>query len=162
MTVGSSSNMHICSLLETRVFSWDAPIYERCVSKLSSNMPIFLPRHLGTMSWHQARFHEFLIIFIFWGFKNHGFQCLCPSLDTNVFENSFWLPAQGINLHTRTQIWFSKPWWFVVACTCTSNLNYGHYMAINSFNVSKRSKQPQKFSALNMTFVSVHVNRRKK
>jgi hypothetical protein len=75
-------------------------------------------------------------------FKSHGSQCLCPSRDTNMFENSFQFTAQGINSHTSTQIWFSNPWWFAVACTCSSNLNYGHYMARNSLNVLKRSNEP--------------------
>ena len=81
---------------------------------------------------------------------------------TNVFRNSFRFPPHGINLHTRTQIRFPNPWCFVVACTCSSNLNYGHYMDRNLFNVSKRSNQPQKISTLNMTFVFVRVNHRKK
>jgi hypothetical protein len=137
-------------------------LWEVCIKTFVKHAN-FLPQHLGTMSWHQARFHEFMIIFLsFWDFNTMVLNVnLCPSLDTNVFENYFRFPAQGINLHTMTQIWFSKPWWFVVACTCTSNLNYGHYMAINSFNVSKRSNQPRKFSTLNMTFVFVYVNSRK-
>ena len=113
-------------------------LWEVCV-KYSSKWPILLPQHLGAMPWHQARFHVFLIIF---EFKSHGSQCLCPSRDTNMFENSFQFTAQDINLHTRTQIWFFNPWWFAFACTCSSNLNYNHYMARNSLNALKRSNDP--------------------
>ena len=34
------------------------------MSKLSSNMPIFLPHHLGGMTLHLAMFHVFLIFFV--------------------------------------------------------------------------------------------------
>ena len=40
-----------------------------CLSKVLSNMPIFLPHHLGVMTLHQVRFHVFLIIFYFFGIK---------------------------------------------------------------------------------------------
>jgi hypothetical protein len=147
MTIRSSDRGLIiqhayCPLSEPWVLSWDAPICERYVSKHSSNKPIFY--HDILIPYHGIKQVFMHFGSIFWGFKNHGFQCLCPSLDTNVFENSFWFPAQGINLHTRTQIWFSKPWWFGVACS--SNLNYSHYMARNSFNVLKRSDEARKFS----------------
>ena len=36
------------------------------MSKLSLNMPIFLPHHLGGMTLNRARFHVFLIFLVFW------------------------------------------------------------------------------------------------
>ena len=142
--MGSSSNMHIvpsrnhesCREMLQFVRGMYQNIHQTCN---------FLPRHLDTISWHQASFHAFRIIIYFLGFKNHGSQCLCPSLDTNVFKNSFRFPPHGINLQTRTQIQFPNPWWFVVACTCSSNLNYGHYMARNSFIVLKGQINPENF-----------------
>ena len=43
--------------------------FVRGVSKRSSNMPISLPHHLGGMTLNQARFHVFLIIFLFFAIK---------------------------------------------------------------------------------------------
>ena len=37
-------------------------------------------------------------------FNSHGTQCLYPSRDTNMFENSFQFTAQVITMHTRTQV----------------------------------------------------------
>jgi hypothetical protein len=120
--------------------------------------------HSILVPWHEIKqglmyFWSFLN---FLEFKSHGSQCLCPSRDTNMFESSFQFIAQGINLHTRTQIWFSNTWWFAIACTCSSNLNYGHYMARNSLNVLKRSTEPWKIPKFNMSIVLVHVNNTKR
>ena len=43
------------------------------MSKLWSNMPIFLPHHLGGMTLHQPRFHVFLV---FLELKCHVTPCL--------------------------------------------------------------------------------------
>ena len=64
--------------------------------------------------------------FYFLELKCHGTPCMCPCLETNMFENSFSFTAHGINSHTSTQIWFFKPLWLTVACRCSYNLNYGH------------------------------------
>jgi hypothetical protein len=95
-TAGSSSNMHR-SLLEPWVFSSDALIYERCVSRLSSNKPIFLPRHLVPCHHIKQGFMYFWSFLNFLEFKSHGTQCLCPSRDTNMSEKFFQFTAQDIN-----------------------------------------------------------------
>ena len=51
------------------------------MSKLSSNMTIFLPHHLGGMTLHQPRFHVFVIFFKFFGIKMsyhfmHTYACV--------------------------------------------------------------------------------------
>ena len=54
--------------------------FVRGVSKLSSNMPNFLPHHLGAMTLHQAMFHVFLIFFIFWNLNAMALHAqLCHS-----------------------------------------------------------------------------------
>ena len=72
------------------------------MSKLSSNMPIFLPHHLGGMTLHQARFHVFLIFF---GIKMpchsmHAYACvhvvrpICLKIPSNLLHMEL----------TRTQV----------------------------------------------------------
>jgi hypothetical protein len=137
-------------------------LWEVCVKtfvKVANSFTTTSWCHFMTSSKVSCISDQFLF---FLKFKSHGSHCLCPSLDTNMFENSFQFTAQGINSHTRTQIWFSNPWWFAVACTCSSNLNYGHYMARNSINALKRLNEHRKFQKFNMTIALVHVNGRKK
>jgi hypothetical protein len=73
-----------------------------CV-KISSNMPNFLPHHLGGMTLHQARCHLCLIFFNFLECKCHGTPCMCPGRETNMFVNSFQFTTHRVNLHTSTQ-----------------------------------------------------------
>ena len=64
------------------------------MSKLLSNMPIFLPHHLGGMTLHQARFHVFLIFyFIFWNLNAmalhagaHAVRPICLKIPSNLLH----------------------------------------------------------------------------
>ena len=86
--------------------------------------------HIIFVAWHYIKqgFMFSLSFFNFLEFKCHGTPCMymCPCRETNMFENSFYFTSHGINSHTSTQIWFFKLLWLVVACTSSSNLNYGH------------------------------------
>ena len=84
--------------------------------------------HIILVAWHYIKqgFMFFWSFFIFLKLKCHGTPWMCPCRETNMFENSFYFTAHGINSHTSTQIWFFKPLWLAVACTCSSNLNYDH------------------------------------
>ena len=68
-------------------------------------MPIFLPRHLGGMKFHQARFHVFLIYFYLFGIKMpwhsmHTYACvhvvrqICLKIPSNLMHMEL----------TRTQV----------------------------------------------------------
>ena len=66
------------------------------MSKLSSNMPIFLPHHLGGMTLNQPRFHVFLtIIIIIFGIKMpwhalhacaHALTPICLKIPSNLLH----------------------------------------------------------------------------
>ena len=95
-----------------------APVCEGCVSKRSSNMPISLPHHLGSITLHQARFHVFLIIFLFFGIKMpchsmhtyasvHVVRPICLKIPSNLLHMEL----------TRTQVHkydfsnrYGQPW----------------------------------------------------
>ena len=73
------------------------------MSKISSNRPIILPRHLGGMTLNQARFHVFLIIFLFFGIKMpwhalhacaHALTQICLKIPSNLLHMEL----------TRTQV----------------------------------------------------------
>ena len=84
--------------------------------------------HIILVAWHYIKqgFMFFWSFFNFLELKCHGTPCMCPCREINMFENSFYFTAHGINLHTSIQIWFFKPLWLAVACRWSSNLNYGH------------------------------------
>ena len=93
-------------------------------------MPISLPHHLRGMTLHQPRFHVFLMFFKFFGIKMpchpmHTYACVHV-----VRQICFKIPSNLLHMElTRTQghkYDFSRPLWLAVACTSSSNLNYGH------------------------------------
>ena len=75
------------------------------MSKLSSNMPISLPHHLGGMTLHQARFHVFLVFFLFFQIK-----MACQSMHTYacvhvVRQIYLKIPSNLLHMElTRTQV----------------------------------------------------------
>ena len=81
--------------------------FVRRVSKLSSNMPIFLPHHLGGMTLHQARFHVFLMFFfIFLELKCHVTSCICMHACVHVVRQiCLKIPSSLLHMElTRTQV----------------------------------------------------------
>ena len=75
------------------------------MSKLSSNMQISLPHHLGDMTLHQPWFHVFLILFLFFGIKMQ-----CHSMHTSacvhvVRQICLKIPSHLLHMElTRTQV----------------------------------------------------------
>ena len=59
--------------------------------------------HIILVAWHYINqgFMCFWSFFNFLELKCHGTPCMCPCLDTNMFENSFEFNAHGINSHTK-------------------------------------------------------------
>ena len=65
------------------------------MSKRSSDMPISLPHNLSGMTLNQARFHVFLIIFLFFGIKMpwhalhacaHALTPICLKIPSNLLH----------------------------------------------------------------------------
>ena len=74
--------------------------------KLSSNMSISLPHHLGGMTLHQPRFHVFLVIFPFFRIKMpchsmHTYACahalrpICLKIASNLLH----MEVTGTQVH---------------------------------------------------------------
>ena len=75
------------------------------MSKLSSNMPISLPHHLGGMTLHQPRFHVFLIFFKFFGIKMPC-DCMLNCVIVHVVRPiCLKIPSNLLHMElTRTQV----------------------------------------------------------
>ena len=74
------------------------------MSKLSSNMPNFLPHHLGGMTLHQPRFHVFLIIFLFLGIKM-PYHSMHTYARVHVRQICLKIPSNLMHMElTRTQV----------------------------------------------------------
>ena len=85
-----------------------------------------LPQHVGAMSWHHAKFHDFQACFGFTGIKKLSFsmfpaQPWCPE-----FWISFPFLAWNLEIYPRTHMWFFNQLWCTGTCACISNLNYAH------------------------------------
>ena len=87
------------------------------MSKRSSNMPISLPHHLGGMTLNQARFHVFLIIFLFFGIKMpwhalhacaHALRRICLKIPSNLLHMEL----------TRTQVHKNMIFQTVIVMRC--------------------------------------------
>ena len=74
------------SLSEPRAFLREPPVCKKLRPKLVPIRPKKLPQHVGAMSWHHAKFHDFQECFGFTGFKNQVSQCSRPSHDAQMFE----------------------------------------------------------------------------
>ena len=54
-----------CSLSEPRAFLREAPVCKKLTRQLVQIRPKILPQHVGAMSWHHAKFHDFQTCFAF-------------------------------------------------------------------------------------------------
>ena len=67
-----------------------------------------LPQHVGAMSWHHAKFHDFQACFGFTGIKKPRFSIF----PVQPRRPDVWisLPSLtwGLEIHPRTQMWFSN------------------------------------------------------
>ena len=65
-------------------------------------MPIFVPRHLGGMTLHQARFHVFLIFFLFFWNLNDMTLRACVQTVTPIYLK---IPSNLLHMElTCTQV----------------------------------------------------------
>ena len=99
---------------------------QEAYTKACPNSAKKIPHHVGAMSWHRAKFHEFQACFGFTGIKKPRFsiftaEARCPDV-------WIWLPflAWDLEIHPRTHMRFFNKLWCTGACICSSNLNYAH------------------------------------
>ena len=105
-----------CSLSESRAFLREALVCKKLTPKLVPIRPKNLPQHVGAMSWHHAKFHDFQACFGFTGIKKTSLS---------IFSAEPWRPDVWI-FHPKTHMWFFNKLWCTGACACSSNLNYAH------------------------------------
>ena len=60
--------------------------FKKLTPKLVPIRPKKLPQHVGAMSWHHAKFHDFQACFGFTGIKKPSFQSFRASHDAQMFE----------------------------------------------------------------------------
>ena len=74
------------SLSDPRAFLREAPFCKKLTPKLVPIRPKNLPQHVGAMSWHHAKFHDFQVCFELHELKNQVYQSFRPSQYAHMFE----------------------------------------------------------------------------
>ena len=107
--------------------SWEKLRFVRSLyQNVSPNWRKKLRQHVGAMSWHHDKFHDFQASFGFTGILKPSFSMFSAEPRCPDVWNSFPFLAWDLNIHPRTPIWFFNPFWCTGACACSSNLNYAH------------------------------------
>ena len=106
--------------------SWGKFGLQEAYTKACPNSEKKLPQHVGAMSWHHAKFHDFPACFGIVVIKKPSFSIFsaeprCP--DVWISLPSL---AWDLEIHPRTHMWFFILLWCTGACACSSNLNYAH------------------------------------
>ena len=114
------------SLTEPRAFLREAPVCKKLTPKLVPIRPKKLPQHVGAMSWHHAKFHDFQVCFGFTWIKKPSFSIFPAETRCRDVWISFPFLAWDIEIHQRTHMWFFNQLWCTGACACSSNLNCAH------------------------------------
>ena len=91
-----------------------------------ANRTTKLPQHVGAMSWHQSKFHDFHARFGFIGIKKPSFSMFPAEPWRPDVWISFPFLAWDLEIYPRTHMWFFNQLWCTRACACISNLNYAH------------------------------------
>ena len=107
--------------------SWGKLSFSRSLhQKLVPIPPKKLPQHVGAMSWHHAKFHDFQACFGFKGIKKPSFSIFSAEPRCPDVWISFPFLAWDLEIHPRTHMWFFSQLRCTGACACSSNLNYAH------------------------------------
>mgnify|MGYP005823064475 CR=1 FL=1 len=104
----------------------EAPLCKQLIPKLVPIRPNNLPQHVGAMSWHHAKFHDFLACFGFTWIKKPSFSIFPAEPRRIDVWISFPFLAWDLEIHPRTHMWFFNQLWCTRACACISNLSYAH------------------------------------
>ena len=99
---------------------------QEAYTKVVPIRPKKLPQHVGAMSWHHAKFHDFQACFWFTRIKKPSFSIFPAKPRCSAVW--IWLPslAWDLEIHPRTHMSFFKQLWCTGAYACSSNLNYAH------------------------------------
>ena len=99
---------------------------QEAYKKACPNSAKKIPQHVGAMSGHHAKFHDFQACFGFTGIKKPSFS-IFPA-EPRRPDDWISLPslAWDLEIHPRTHMWFFKQLWGTGACACSSNWNYAH------------------------------------
>ena len=106
------------SLSEPRAFLREAPVCKKLIPKLVPILQFFLPQHVGAMSWHQAKFHDFHACFGFIGIKKPSFLMFPAEPWRPDVWISFPFLAWDLEIYPRTHMWFFNRLWCTGACAC--------------------------------------------
>ena len=84
--------------------------------------------HNMVVPWHDihAKFHDFQMCFGFTRILKPSFSMFSAEPRCPDVWISFPFLAWDLEIHPRTQMWFSNQLWCTGACACSSNLNYAH------------------------------------
>ena len=115
-----------CSLSEPRAFLREAPVCKKLTPKLVPIQPKILLEHVGAMSWHHAKFHDFQACFGFTWINKPSFSIFLSEARCLDVWISFSFLAWDLEIHPRTHMWFFKQLLCTGARACSSNLNYAH------------------------------------
>ena len=106
------------SLSEPRAFLSEAPVCKKLTPKLVPMRPKILPQHVGSMSWHHAKFHDFQACFGITGIKKPSFSIFPAEPRRSDVWISLSSLAWDLEIHPRTHMWFFKQLWCTGACAC--------------------------------------------
>ena len=134
------------SLSEPRAFSREAPVCKKLVPKLVPIRPKNLPQPVGAMSWHHAKFHDFLACFGFIVIKKPSFPIFLAKPRRPDVWITFPFLARNLEIHPRTHRWFFNQLWCAGVCACSSSLNYAHNCGETKlmYKKSKRTRNNSK------------------
>ena len=92
------------SLSEPRVFLRKAPFCKKLTPKLVPIRPKNLPQHVGAMSWHHAKFHDFQECFGFTGIKKQSFSIFLAKPRRPDVRISLPFLVWELEIHPRTHM----------------------------------------------------------
>ena len=81
--------------------------FQEAYTKACNNFAKYLPQHIGAMSAHHAKFHDFHVCFGFTGIKKLSFSMFPAQTWRPNFGISFPFLAWDLEIHPRTHMWFS-------------------------------------------------------
>ena len=106
------------SLSEPQAFLREAPVCKKLTPKLVPIRSKKLLQHVGAMSWHHAKFHDFQACFGFTWIKKPSFSIFPAEPRCLDVWISFPFLAWDLEIYPRTHMWFFNQLWCTGACAC--------------------------------------------
>jgi hypothetical protein len=108
--------------------------------QLSQNSVKFLSQPLHIISWFLDKFHNFLILFVFYTTLKQLDHKFAVMLHEHGVRNFWYVPKLGRNLCSITWISFLHSLFSIFRVTCRSNLNYPKKNSIKWTKYNRYSK----------------------